>query len=180
MLKQMHTRTQNSMRKVGASLNQKELAQNVLKGNGGIMITADFVAAGIKLHAAQDACTTMNENGVQDYRFTEPARPPRYAGITFARSPRSIDPGGISPASRLRLVLAACDQEDGIGFRSFLLTGLYRFTVSHCGSHAPLPTPKPRLTASAPRLSTGARYALPGPVSHRTILPAPNWRIPTC
>jgi hypothetical protein len=36
-----------------------------------------------------------------------------------------------------------------------LLTGLYRFTLSDCGSIAPLPTLKPNVTTSAPRLSTG-------------------------
>lgn len=34
------------------------------------------------------------------------------------------------------------------------LTGLNRFTVSHCGSRTPMPTLKPHLTASDPRLST--------------------------
>ena len=44
------------MRKVGASLTQKELAQNVLKGNGGIAKTADFVAAGIKKYDVAMLC----------------------------------------------------------------------------------------------------------------------------
>ena len=44
----MHARTQSSVWKVGVRLDQKEIAQNVLKGNGGIAKTADFVAAGIK------------------------------------------------------------------------------------------------------------------------------------
>ena len=69
-------------------------------------------------------------------------------------SPRSIDPDGISPPSLYRLVLTACGIEDYLGFRSLYLTGLNRFTVSHCGSHTPMPTLKPHLAASAPRLST--------------------------
>ena len=74
----------------------------------------------------------------------------------FVRSPRSIDPGGIPPTSLYRLVLVACSEEKHLGFRSLLLTGLNRFTLSHCGSRTPCPTLKPRLTASAPR----TRYRL--------------------
>ena len=92
----------------------------------------------------------------------EPVRSPRYTGTTFVRSPRSIDPDGISPTLRLRVVLAACDLEDGIGFRSLYLTRLYRFTVSHCGSRTPLPTLKPHLAAPAPRLSTGCSLRFAG------------------
>ena len=87
---------------------------------------------------------------------TESVRPPRYACTIFVRSPRSIDPGGISPTSRLRSVLAAYCVEDHIGFRSFYLTGLNRFTLSHCGSRTPYPTLKPHLAVSAPR----TRYRL--------------------
>ena len=50
-----------------------------------------------------------------------------------------------------------------IGFRSVYFTGLSRFTLSHCGSHTPLPTLKPGLTASAPRLSTGCLPSFTGP-----------------
>ena len=52
----MRTRMQNSMQKVGVRLNQKEIAQNVLKGNGGIAKTADFVAAGIKKYDVAALC----------------------------------------------------------------------------------------------------------------------------
>ena len=44
------------MQKVGAHLNQKEIAQNVLKGNGGIAKTADFVAAGINKYDVAALC----------------------------------------------------------------------------------------------------------------------------
>ena len=80
----------------------------------------------------------------------------------FAHSPRSIDPDGTCITSRFRLSIAACDLEDGIGFRSIYLTGLYRFTLSHCGSCTPLPTLKPHLTAPAPRLSTGCSLRFAG------------------
>ncbi len=44
------------MRKVGACLNKKEIAQNVLKANGGIAKTADFVTAGIKKYEVAALC----------------------------------------------------------------------------------------------------------------------------
>ncbi len=44
------------MRKVGACLNKKEIAQNVLKANGGIAKTTDFVAAGIKKYDVAALC----------------------------------------------------------------------------------------------------------------------------
>ena len=53
-----------------------------------------------------------------------------------------------------RLRIAACCDRKHIGFRSLYMTGLNHFTLSHCGSRTPLPTLKPHLTASAPRLST--------------------------
>ena len=49
-----------------------------------------------------------------------------------------------------------------IGFRTIFITGLNRFALSHCGSRTPLPTLKPRLTASAPRLSTGCLPSFTG------------------
>lgn len=64
--------------------------------------------------------------------------------------------------SRLRFPIAACDPEDGIGFRSIYLTELNCFTPSHCGSCAPLPTLKPHFAAMAPRLSTGCSLRFAG------------------
>ena len=58
--------------------------------------------------------------------------------------------------------ITACDHRESIGFRSLLLTGLYRFTLSHCGSRTPLPTLKPHLTAPAPRLCTGCLLGFTG------------------
>ncbi len=43
---------QNSAQKVGARLNQKEIAQKVLKYGGGIAKTADFTAQGMKNYDA--------------------------------------------------------------------------------------------------------------------------------
>ena len=64
-----------------------------------------------------------------------------------------LDPGGTLTFSRYRMLIAVCGKRKYIDFH--LLTGLISFTLSHCGSYAPLPTLKPYLTASAPRLSTG-------------------------
>ena len=102
----------------------------------------------------------------------------------FVRSPRSIDPDGTCPASRYRLYIAACGVEEHIGFRSLLLTGLNHFTLSHCGSRTPMPTLKPNLTASAPRLSTGCSLNFAGQgispcYITRTELAHPPFRIIT-
>ena len=47
------------------------------------------------------------------------------------------------------------------------------------GSKTFLPTLKPDLTTSAPRLDTGARYSLPGQEFHLTNYCAPNRRTST-
>jgi len=66
-----------------------------------------------------------------------------------------LDPGGTLTFLRWRMLIAVCGKRKYIDFHSLLLTGLISFTLPHCGSYAPLPTLKPYLTASAPRLSTG-------------------------
>jgi hypothetical protein len=71
----------------------------------------------------------------------------------LACSPRSLTPAE-SPRSSFPPVLAACCVDERIGFRYLVVTRLNCFTLSHCGSHASLPTLKPHLTASAPRLGT--------------------------
>ena len=53
-----------------------------------------------------------------------------------------------------RLRIAACCVLNRIGFRSIYITRLNHFTLSHCGSHAPLSTLNPDLTALDPRLGT--------------------------
>ena len=72
------------------------------------------------------------------------------------------DPGGTYGILALRTRITACDLKDGIGFRSILLTGVYRFALSHCGSCTPLPTLKPHLAALAPRLCTGCLLGFTG------------------
>ena len=42
------------------------------------------------------------------------------------------------------------------------ITGLYRFTLSHCGSHTPMLTLKSDLTALTPKLGTGGSLRFAG------------------
>lgn len=44
------------MQKVGGRLNQKEIAQKVLKDNGGIAKTVDFVAVGVNNYDVAALC----------------------------------------------------------------------------------------------------------------------------
>ena len=80
----------------------------------------------------------------------------------LVRSPRSLTPTEPTAFSLIDCRITACDPEDGIGFRSIYLTGLYCFTLSHCGSRTPLPTLKPCLAALAPRLCTGCLLGFTG------------------
>ena len=80
----------------------------------------------------------------------------------LVRSPRSLTPTEPTAFSLIDCRITACDPEDGIGFRSIYLTGLYCFTLSHCGSRTPLPTLKPHLAALAPRLCTGCLLGFTG------------------
>ena len=72
--------------------------------------------------------------------------------------------------TKSRLSTRHCCLRPGGGYRLpfYKLTRLNRFTLSHCGSCAPLPTLKPNLAASAPRLSTGCslRFARCGLKPH--------------
>jgi hypothetical protein len=72
------------------------------------------------------------------------------------------DPGETYGILAYRTRIAACDLKEGIDFRSLYLTGLYRFTLSHCGSCTPLPTLKPHLAALAPRLCAGCLLGFTG------------------
>ena len=70
----------------------------------------------------------------------------------------------------------ACWQGDTICTTLYIVTGFNRFTVSHYGSYSCLPTLKPNLTTSVPRLTNGSTlldYHVGVPP---TMLCAPNWR----
>ena len=77
------------------------------------------------------------------------------------------DPDGIHLFLPFRPNVIAYCRSEGIGFHFLNLTGLYHFTLSHYGSHCFLPTLKPNLTTSAPRLDTGGWLNLTRPASHR-------------
>ena len=73
-----------------------------------------------------------------------------------------LDPDGTCSSSRYRVGIAVCCERKHIDFRTLLLTGLNCFTLTHCSSHTPLPTLKPNLAASAPRLCTGCSLDFTG------------------
>ncbi len=62
--------------------------------------------------------------------------------------------GTQTPLTIYGVSVTACDFKHSLGFRITNLTGLIGFTLSHYGSHTPLPTLKSGLAASTPRLST--------------------------
>ena len=74
-----------------------------------------------------------------------------------AADPLRRRPDRPGSGDRLSPLLRQCPPT-GPGLR--LLTGLNRFTLSHCGSRTPLPTLKPGLTTQAPRLCTGCPLRL--------------------
>ena len=87
--------------------------------------------------------------------------------MEYARSLQSTEYNGVNLATlyypdRNNIILpfdddiiVACCIPKYIGFCIFRLTRLNHFTLSDCGSIATLPTLKPNVTTSAPRLSTG-------------------------
>ena len=95
------------------------------------------------------------------------ARPPRYAENNNLKLAMLSDPDGTSLFLPFRIKSIACCRGDGISFHLYDLTRLNHFTLSHYGSYGFLPTLKPDLTASAPRLDTGVWLALTRPDFHR-------------
>ena len=73
-----------------------------------------------------------------------------------------LDPGGTCTSSRYRSAHCCLWCRRTPRLPLYILTGLNRFTLSHCGSHAPLPTLKPGLAASVPRLCTGCSLRFTG------------------
>lgn len=88
---------------------------------------------------------------LQDFSFlyhsmVEIPRPPRYAHNPLCAR-HALGPRRNLLRLALCLILVACCQREDIGFHSIYITGLNRFTLSHCGSHTPLPTLKSALTS---------------------------------
>ena len=71
-------------------------------------------------------------------------------------SPCSIDPGSTFTIPRLiGIAIVVCYGKEHIDYYYLYLTRLNCFTISHYGSYSCLPTLKPHLTISAPRLANG-------------------------
>ena len=82
---------------------------------------------------------------------------PGILNITLIYSPCSTDPGGTFTISRTYdIAIVVCYVEEHIDYHNLYLTRLNCFTISHYGSHSRLPTLKPNLTTSAPRLTIGS------------------------
>lgn len=98
----------------------------------------------------------------------EYARPPRYIVNNNLMLAMLSDPDGTRwflPCSNQALLPTAEVKASASTLSN--LTRLYHFTLSHYGSHGFLPTLKPHLTASAPRLDNGDWLGLTVPDSHR-------------
>ena len=72
------------------------------------------------------------------------------------------DPGGTHSLSRFRVECCCLLHMRLHRLPHFILTRLNHFTLSHCGSHTPMPTLKPNLATSAPRLGTGCSLGFTG------------------
>lgn len=103
----------------------------------------------------------LQDFGFPYHSLVEIPGPPRYAHnpLCARHAPR---PRRNLLRLALCLILIACCLKENIGFRSICFTGLNRFTLSHCGSHTPLPTLESALTSWTPRLCTGCLLGFTG------------------
>ena len=77
--------------------------------------------------------------------------------ITLIYSPCSIDPDSTFTISRSNdIAIVVCCGNEHIDYYYLFLTRLNCFTISHYGSYSCLPTLKPNLATSAPRLTNGS------------------------
>ena len=82
---------------------------------------------------------------------------PGILNITLIYSPCSMDPGSTFTISRISdIAIIVCGERKHIDYYYLYLTRLNCFTISHYGSYSCLPTLKPYLTTSAPRLTNGS------------------------
>ena len=82
---------------------------------------------------------------------------PGILNITLIYSPCSMDPGSTFTISRISdIAIIVCGERKHIDYYYLCLTRLNCFTISHYGSYSCLPTLKPYLTTSAPRLTNGS------------------------
>lgn len=73
--------------------------------------------------------------------------------LVYSPRPRTPTESAVSRLTNL-LMLSAATMTASTSANHIYITGLYSFTLSHCGSHTPLPTLKSNLTASTSRLCT--------------------------
>ena len=106
--------------------------------------------------------------------FTEPLRSPGYAHKTLTSRP-AFEPRWRLPALAYRQLIPVATY---MRVSPTTTISLFEAKLAYfrLGSKSFLPTLKPRLAASAPRLDTGSRYSLPGREFHPTILCTPNRR----
>lgn len=86
-------------------------------------------------------------------------------------SPCSIDPDSTFTISRINdIAIVVCCEEEHIDYYYLYLTRLNCFTISHYGSYSCLPTLKPYLTTSAPRLTNGSLLEITMLDSHQLYI----------
>ena len=91
--------------------------------------------------------------------------------IMLIYSPCSIDPDSIFTISRNNdIAIVVCGEEEHIDYYYLYLTRLNCFTISHYGSYSCLPTLKPYLTTSAPRLTNGSLLEITMLDSHQLYI----------
>ena len=102
-----------------------------------------------------------------EYPPVEYARPPRYTTCRTRKLAVLSDPGGTHLFLPLRIRCYCLRPRSGYRLPLFQLTRLNHFTLSHYGSLRLLPTLKPNLTVSAPRLDSSGWLDLTVSDSHR-------------
>ena len=96
---------------------------------------------------------------------------PGMLNIILIYSPCSIDPDSIFTISRNNdIAIVVCGEEEHIDYYYLYLTRLNCFTISHYGSYSCLPTLKPYLTTSAPRLTNGSLLEITMLDSHQLYI----------
>ena len=91
--------------------------------------------------------------------------------ITLIYSPCSIDPDSTFTTSRINdIAIVVCCEDEHIDYYHLYLTRLNCFTISHYGSYSCLPTLKPYLTTSVPRLTNGSLLEITMLGSHQLYI----------
>lgn len=107
--------------------------------------------------------------------FTEPVRSPGYVHKTLTPRP-AFKPRWCLPVLAYRQLIPVATFMRVSPTTTILIFEAKLASPFDLGSKSFLPTLKPYLTASAPRLDTGSRYGFPGREFHPAILCTPNRR----